>query len=138
MPDAAARTQSTLMSKRWMHLHRYVEGLDGAWSDGLEIGTAVSKSRSLGFDSADERRRPALGAPRIHGELLKLGIEISQTTVAKYMVRKRGTPSPSWRSFLCNQAAGIAAIDMFVVASASFLSGYNLNWFSCVVMDQRD
>ncbi len=63
---------------------------------------------------------PLWGAPRIHGELLKLGIEISQATVAKYMVRRRGTPSPTWRSFLRNQAAGIAAIDMFVVASASF------------------
>ena len=63
---------------------------------------------------------PLWGAPRIHGELLKLGIEISQATVAKYMVRRRGTPSPTWRSFLRNQAEGIAAIDMFVVASASF------------------
>ena len=63
---------------------------------------------------------PLWGAPRIHGELLKLGIEISQATVAKYMVRRRGTPSLTWRSFLRNQAAGIAAIDLFVVASASF------------------
>jgi transposase InsO family protein len=63
---------------------------------------------------------PLWGAPRIHGELLKLGIEISQATVAKYMVRRRGTPSPTWRSFLRNQAAGIAAIDLFVVAFASF------------------
>ena len=63
---------------------------------------------------------PLSGAPRIHGELLKLGIEISQATVAKYLVRRRGTPSPAWRSFLRNQAAGIAAIDMFVMASASF------------------
>ncbi len=63
---------------------------------------------------------PLWGAPRIHGELLKLGIEISQATVAKYMVRRRGTPSPTRRSFLRNQATGIAAIDMFVVASASF------------------
>jgi transposase InsO family protein len=63
---------------------------------------------------------PLWGAPRIHGELLKLGIEISQATVAKYMLRRRGTPSPTWRSFLLNHAAGIAAIDMFVVASVSF------------------
>src|SRR6202790_3832171 len=63
---------------------------------------------------------PLWGAPRIHGELLKLGIEISQATVSKYMVRRRGTPSPTWRSFLRNQARGIAAIDMFVVASVSF------------------
>ena len=59
-------------------------------------------------------------APRIHGELLKLGIEISQATVAKYTARRRGTPSPTWRSFLRDQAEGIAAIDTFVVASASF------------------
>src|ERR1700719_2099063 len=63
---------------------------------------------------------PLWGAPRIHGGLLKLGIEISQATVAKYMVRRRGTPSPTWRSFLLNHAAGIAAIDMFVVAGALF------------------
>ena len=63
---------------------------------------------------------PLWGAPRIHGELLKLGIEISQATVAKYMVRRYGTPSPTWRSFLCNHAQGIVAIDMFVVASVSF------------------
>jgi transposase InsO family protein len=63
---------------------------------------------------------PLWGAPRIHGELLKLGIEISQATVAKYMVRRRGTPSQNWRTFLRNHAEGIAAIDMFVVASASF------------------
>jgi putative transposase len=63
---------------------------------------------------------PLWGAPRIHGELLKLGIEVSQATVAKYMVRRRGAPSQTWRSFLRNHAEGIAAIDMFVVASASF------------------
>src|ERR1022692_877589 len=63
---------------------------------------------------------PLWGAPRIHGELIKVGIEISQATVAKYMVRRRGGPSPTWRSFLRNQADGIAAIDMFIVASASF------------------
>jgi transposase InsO family protein len=63
---------------------------------------------------------PLWGAPRIHGEMLKLGIEISQATVAKYMVRRRGTPSQSWRSFLHNQTAGIATIDMFVVACAPF------------------
>jgi hypothetical protein len=63
---------------------------------------------------------PLWGAPRIHGELLKLGIEISQATVARYMQRRRHSPSPTWRSFLRNQAVGIAAIDMFIVPSASF------------------
>ena len=60
------------------------------------------------------------GAPRIHGELLKLGIKVSQATVAKYMVRRPHPSSPTWRSFLRNQALGIAAIDMFIVPSATF------------------
>jgi hypothetical protein len=63
---------------------------------------------------------PLWGAPRIHGELLKLGIKISQATVRKYMVRPPHSPSPTWRSFLRNQALGIAAIDMFIVPSATF------------------
>jgi putative transposase len=63
---------------------------------------------------------PLWGAPRIHGELLKLGIEISQATVAKYMPRRSAGPSPTWRTFLRNQVLGIAAIDMFVVPSATF------------------
>jgi putative transposase len=66
------------------------------------------------------RANPLWGAPRIHGELLKLGIKVSQATVAKYIVQRVGTPSPTWRSFLRNEAIGIAAIDMFVAASASF------------------
>jgi hypothetical protein len=52
--------------------------------------------------------------------MLKLGIEISQATVAKYMPRRPGSSSPTWRTFLRNQAIGIAAIDMFVVPSATF------------------
>jgi len=63
---------------------------------------------------------PLWGAPRILGELLKLGIEINQASVAKYMVQRRGMPSPTWRSFLRNQTQGIAAIDLFFVASVSF------------------
>ena len=86
----------------------------------LEIRTAVSNHEVRDLIRRMNAANPPWGLPRIHGELLKIGIEISQTTVAEYMVRKRGTPSPSWRSFLRNQVAGIAAIDMFVVASASF------------------
>ena len=54
------------------------------------------------------RANPLWGAPRIHGELLKPGIEISQATVAKYMIRRPGSPSPTWRGFLHNQALGPA------------------------------
>src|ERR1700687_623915 len=66
------------------------------------------------------RANPLWGAPRIHGELLKLGIKVSQATVAKYIVRRVGNPSPTWRSFLRNEAIGITAIDTFVAVSASF------------------
>ena len=60
------------------------------------------------------------GAPRIHGEFLKLGIKVSQATVAKYMLRRPHSPSPTWRTFLRNHALGSAAIDMFIVPSATF------------------
>ena len=58
---------------------------------------------------------PLWGAPRVHGELLKLGIDVSQSTVAKYMTRIRRPPSQSWRTFLYNHAEAIASIDLFVV-----------------------
>src|ERR1700751_6021993 len=58
---------------------------------------------------------PLWGAPRIHGELLKLGIDSGQTSVAKYMVKRRGPPSQDWTTFLYNHADGIAAMDLFVV-----------------------
>jgi transposase InsO family protein len=60
------------------------------------------------------------GAPRIHGELLKLGIEVAQATVAKYMVKRRRPPSQTWRTFLHNHAHGIAAADLFVVPTIGF------------------
>src|SRR3954453_6119670 len=66
------------------------------------------------------------GAPRIHGELLKLGIDVGQTSVAKYMARRRGGPSQGWRTFLCNHADGIAAVDLFVVPTLSFRLLYGL------------
>src|SRR5262245_38610737 len=58
------------------------------------------------------RENPLWGAPRIHGELLKLGFEIAESTVSKYMVRRRGPPSQTWRTFLRNHAHAIAAIDL--------------------------
>jgi hypothetical protein len=63
---------------------------------------------------------PLWGAPRIHGELLKLGFELAQSSVAKYMVKRRGPPSQGWRTFLRNHAPDIAAIDLFVVPTISF------------------
>ena len=66
------------------------------------------------------------GAPRIHGELLKLGFEVAQSTVAKYMVRRRGPRSQGWKTFLCNHAPDIGAIDMFVVPTIGFRLLYGL------------
>jgi hypothetical protein len=58
---------------------------------------------------------PLWGAPRIHGELLKLGFEVAQSSVAKYMVKRSGPPSQGWRTFLRNHAPDVAAMDLFVV-----------------------
>ena len=70
---------------------------------------------------------PLWGAPRVHGELLMLGIDVAQSTVAKYMVpRSRRPPSQNWKSFLRNHAAGIASIDLFVVPTAFFELLYGL------------
>src|ERR1700719_3100799 len=63
---------------------------------------------------------PLWGAPRIHGELSKLGIEVAQSTVAKYLPRLRKPPSQTWRTFLTNHMEQMASIDFFVVPTATF------------------
>ena len=63
---------------------------------------------------------PLWGAPRIHGELLKLGFEIAQSSVAKYMVKRQGPPSQGRRTFLRNHAPDIAAMDLFLVPTIGF------------------
>jgi putative transposase len=63
---------------------------------------------------------PRWGAPRIHGELLKLGIDVCQATVAKYMVRPRQPPSQTWRTFLRNHIGQLVAADFFVVPTATY------------------
>ena len=65
------------------------------------------------------RANPLWGAPHIHGELLKLGFEVAQSTVARYMFR-RSPPSQGWRTFLSNHADGIAAVDLFVLPTIAF------------------
>ena len=78
---------------------------------------------------------PLWGAPRIHGELLKLGFEVAQSSVAKYMARRRGPPSQKWRTFLRNHAPDIAAMDLFVVPTIGFDLLYG---FVIVRVDRRD
>src|SRR3981189_3245592 len=102
------------------------------------------KSRSLGGRpkiAADLRalirqmsaENPLWGAPRIHGELLKLGFEVAQSSVAKYMGKRCGPPSQGWCIFLRNHAPDIAAMDLFVVrplASICSMSSSSFGWFA--------
>jgi hypothetical protein len=104
------------------------------------------KSRSLGGRPQIEAKlrmlirsmsieNPLWGAPRIHGELLKLGFEVAQSSVAKYMVKRRGPPSQGWSTFVRNHAPDIAAMDLFVVPTI----GFNLLYaFVIVRLDRRD
>jgi transposase InsO family protein len=78
---------------------------------------------------------PLWGAPRIHGELLKLGFEVAQSSVAKDMVKRRGPPSLGWRTFLRNHAPDIAAKDLFVVPTIGFEVLYG---FVILRLDRRE
>jgi transposase InsO family protein len=66
------------------------------------------------------RENPLWGAPRIHGELLKLGIDIGETSVGKYMVRHRKPPSQTWRTFLQNHVKTMVSVDFFTVPTIRF------------------
>jgi putative transposase len=66
------------------------------------------------------RANPLWGAPRIHGELRKLGLEVSQTTVAKYLGRRSTSPSPTWRTFLSTHVSQLVSTDFFTVPTATF------------------
>ena len=66
------------------------------------------------------RENPLWGAPRIHGELLKLGFKIAESTVSRYMARRSGPPSQTWRTFLRNHADAITAIDLCLVPTVTF------------------
>ena len=72
------------------------------------------------------KENPLWGAPRIHGELLMLGIEVAESTVARYITRRLGPPSQGWKTFLRNHADGIASLDLFVVRTISFKLLYGL------------
>jgi putative transposase len=61
-----------------------------------------------------------MGAPRIHGELLKLGIDIGETSVSKYMVHRRKPPSQTWRTFLANHLKNLVSVDLFTVPTIRF------------------
>jgi len=91
----------------------------------LEIKNSLRRSAGAttqpsGLIRQMRQANPLWGAPRIHGELQKLGIEVSQASVAKYLGRRDGPPSQSWRTFLTNHVSQLASIDFFTVPTATF------------------
>jgi transposase InsO family protein len=119
-----------LADVRRQRLSKLRRSAPGAIQLGRRYWRWRSRSRGGRPPVSDEWRRlireisaanPLWGAPRIHGELLKLGIEVAQSTVAKYMARRgRHPPSQGWKSLLRNHAAGIAAMDLLVVPTIGF------------------
>ncbi len=70
------------------------------------------------------RENPTWGAPRVHGELLKLGYDLSEATVARYMIERRGRPTQNWTTFLRNHLGEVAAIDFLTVPTVMFRTLY--------------
>jgi putative transposase len=100
--------------------HRRGFRLWWSWKSRRRMGrpTVPADIRALIREMANAN--PRWGAPRIHGELLKLGIDVCQATVAKYLVRGRWPPSQTWRTFLRNHVGQIVAADFFVVPTATY------------------
>jgi transposase InsO family protein len=106
--------------------HRRGFRLFWRWKSRRQVGRPALPADIRSLVRRISRENPLWGAPRIHGELLKLGIEIAQSSVAKYMVRRRGPPSQGWKTFIRNHAPDIAAIDLFVVPTIDFKLLYGL------------
>ena len=90
------------------------------WRSRNRIGRPKASAELRALIGEMSRANPLWGAPRIHDELLKLGFDVAQSTVAKYMVRRHGPPSQGWKAFLRNHVRHIGAIDMFVVPTVGF------------------
>src|SRR5690348_1442482 len=108
---------------RW---HRSGFRLYWRWKSRRRVGRPQVPSEIRDLVRANSQDNPLWGAPRIHGESLKLGIDIAQSTVAKYMCRRRRPPSTGWRAFLRIHTAHIAAIDLFVIPTIRFKLLYGL------------
>ncbi len=99
--------------------HRQGFRLFWTWKSRRRIGRPPVPSDVRDLIQTMSQDNPLWGAPRIHGELLKLGVAVSQATVAEYMARSSPSPSQSWRTFLANHVQQIAAADFFVVPTAT-------------------
>jgi putative transposase len=103
---------------RW---HRRAFALHWQWrSRGRRVGRPAVAPDIRALIRRMTRANPLWGAPRIHGELRKLSIDVSETTVAKYLGRRPTSPSPNWRTFLSTHASQLASIDFFTVPTATF------------------
>jgi putative transposase len=91
-----------------------------AWKSWRRSGRPAISADLRGLIRRMSSVNPLWGAPRIHGELLKLGITVSQATVSKYMLRPRRPPSQAWRTCLTNHARDLIALDFFTVPTATF------------------
>src|SRR2546430_1821110 len=91
-----------------------------AWKSRRRRGRPAIRAELRDLIRRISRANPLWGAPRIHGELLKLGLTVSQATVSKYMLRPRRPPSQAWRAFLTNHAKDLIGLDFFTVPTATF------------------
>jgi hypothetical protein len=120
----------TLVRWHWAGFRRYLR-----WKSNLRGGRPRIEMELRALIRQMSTENQLWCAPRIHGELLKLGFSVAQSTVAKYMVKRRGPPSQGWKTFLRNHAPDIAAMDLFVVPTFGFKLLYG---FVIVRIDRRD
>jgi len=107
-PDTVVRWHRQWLRRRWTRLS--ARGLPGRPSTNAAIRTLVMKIAAA---------NPLWGAPRIHGELGKLGVEVSERTVSRILRRPRRPPSQTWRTFLTNHVAALGSIDFFTVPTVT-------------------
>ena len=88
------------------------------------VGRPALDATTRGLIQTMAQSNVGWGAPRIHGELQKLGIEVSETVVSKYMPRVRKPPSQTWRTFLNNHVGTLVSMDFFTVATVNFRTLY--------------
>jgi hypothetical protein len=90
------------------------------WQSRNRVGRPKVSTELRTLIGETSRANPLWGTPRVHGELLKLGFDVAQSTVARYMCRRRRPPSQGWRTFLSTHTDGIAAVDLFVLPTIAF------------------
>src|SRR5215813_10867191 len=107
-PDTVVRWHRTAFARYWTRKSRRRPGRPSLAAAIRDLIEQMSQANFL------------WGAPRIHGELLKLGIQVAPSTVGKYLRRRRNPPSQTWRTFLTNHMKQMASMDFFTVPTATF------------------